>query len=266
MELPKFNHLLLPTFEALKSLGGSASIDELNQRVIQDLQLPEELTAQPHGDGAGTEIEYRLAWARTYLKKFGLITNSERAVWSLTSKGQTVSKSERDKLGDETNLVAIDSSEEVASWRDRLLHLLGQLTPDAFERLCQRILRESGFIEVEVSGRSGDGGIDGRGIIRLAGLISFTVLFQAKRYKGTVGAEIVRNFRGALQGRADKGLIITTGGFTRDARTEATRDGAPPIDLIDGDLLVQKLKDLRLGVATKMVEAVEVDSGWYRAI
>ena len=212
MELPKFNHLLLPTFEALKSLGGSASIDELNQRVIQDLQLPEELTAQPHGDGAGTEIEYRLAWARTYLKKFGLITNSERAVWSLTSKGQTVSefdpktvvdtvkpgKSKRNKLGDETNLVAIDSSEEVASWRDQLLHLLGQLTPDAFERLCQRILRESGFIEVEVSGRSGDGGFDGRGIIRLAGLISFTVLFQAKRYKGTVGAEIVRNFRGAL--------------------------------------------------------------------
>lgn len=212
MELPKFNHLLLPTFKALKSLGGSASIDELNQRVIQDLQLPEELTAQPHGDGAGTEIEYRLAWARTYLKKFGLITNSERAVWSLTSKGQTVSefdpktvvdtvkpgKSKRNKLGDETNLVAIDSSEEVASWRDQLLHLLGQLTPDAFERLCQRILRESGFIEVEVSGRSGDGGFDGRGIIRLAGLISFTVLFQAKRYKGTVGAEIVRNFRGAL--------------------------------------------------------------------
>jgi restriction system protein len=128
------------------------------------------------------------------------------------------------------------------------------------------MLRESGFIEVEVTGRSGDGGIDGNGIIRLAGLISFPVLFQCKRYAGNVGAGAVRDFRGAMQGRADKGLILTTGGFTSDAHQEATRDGAPPIDLIDGDLLVNKMKELGLGVTTKTIEVVEVESRWFDSV
>ena len=141
-----------------------------------------------------------------------------------------------------------------------------EMSPDAFERLCQRLLRESGFIQVEVTGRSGDGGIDGHGIVRLAGLISFPVIFQCKRYRNTISSSVVRDFRGAMVGRADKGLIITTGNFTRDAILEATRDGAPPIDLIDREQLIDKLKDLRLGVATKQVEVVEVNSEWFAAI
>ena len=140
------------------------------------------------------------------------------------------------------------------------------MDPTAFERLCQRLLRESGFIEVEVTQRAGDGGIDGHGTIRIGGLISFNVLFQSKRYTGNIGPTTVRDFRGAMIGRADKGLIITTGGFTREARKEATRDGAPPIDLIDGELLVDKLKELRLGVRMKMVEEVEVDVDWFSTI
>ena len=130
-------------------------------------------------------------------------------------------------------------------------------------RVLKRLLRESGFIEVEVTGRVGDGGIDGRGIIRLAGLIGFPVLFQCKRYSGNVGPNVVRDFRGAMAGRAEKGVILTTGGFTRDAQREATRDGATPIDLIDGELLMEKMKELRLGVRAKMVEVVEVDKQWF---
>lgn len=141
-----------------------------------------------------------------------------------------------------------------------------EMQPDAFERLCQRVLRESGFIQVEVTGRSGDGGIDGHGLVRLAGLISFPVIFQCKRYKNTISSPVVRDFRGAMVGRADKGLIITTGRFTQDASQEATRDGAPPIDLIDGEQLIDKLKDLKLGVATRQVEVVEVNTGWFAAI
>ena len=140
-----------------------------------------------------------------------------------------------------------------------MLDTLQNIPPDAFERLCQRLLRESGFIEVEVTGKSGDGGIDGHGIIRLAGLISFPVLFQCKRYSGSVGASVVRDFRGAMVGRAEKGLILTTGRFTIEAQREATRDGATPIDLIDGELLMDKMKELKLGVSAKMVEVVEVD-------
>jgi restriction system protein len=148
--------------------------------------------------------------------------------------------------------------EEALTWKEQLLETLLALEPSAFERLCQRILRESGFVKVEVTGRSGDGGIDGTGVLRL-NLLSFQVLFQSKRYRGSVGASVVRDFRGAMVGRADKGLIITTGTFTADARREATRDGAPAIDLVDGDALCDLLKSLRIGVRVETVESVAVD-------
>jgi restriction system protein len=162
--------------------------------------------------------------------------------------------------------VATEEAEVALAWQDKLLGVLQAMDPIAFERLCQRILRESGFIEVEVTKRSGDGGIDGHGTIRIGGLISFNVLFQSKRYKGNIGPDIVRDFRGAMVGRADKGMIIGTGGFTLEARREATRDGAPPIDLIDGRLLAEKLKELKLGVKTNLVEHVEVLDEWFKTI
>lgn len=154
------------------------------------------------------------------------------------------------------------------SWRDELLATLLDMDPDAFERLVQRLLREAGFIQVEVTGRSGDGGIDGKGIMRLSGLLSFHVLFQCKRYRGSVSASQVRDFRGAMVGRADKGLLITTGNFTRDAMQEATRDGADPIDLVDGDKLLDLLKEFGLGVQTKRVEVeqIAIDREWFRAL
>jgi restriction system protein len=156
--------------------------------------------------------------------------------------------------------------EEESSWREALIEILLSMDPSSFERLCQRLLRESGFIEVHVTGRSGDGGIDGRGIIRLNGLIGFPVLFQCKRYASSVSSSQIRDFRGAMTGRADSGLFITTGNFTSEAQREATRDGAPPIDLINGDLLVDKLKELGLGVTVKQVEVEEVDPNWFANI
>lgn len=156
----------------------------------------------------------------------------------------------------------------IITWQEELLDTLLKMESPAFERLIQRFLRESGFIQVEIIGRSGDGGIDGRGIMRLAGLLSFHVIFQCKRWQGAVGASQVRDFRGAMVGRADKGLLVTTGTFTKDAVREATRDGAPAIDLIDGDQLVEKLKDLLLGVKTEKIEVekVTVDRNWFLSI
>ena len=284
--VPRHDELFNPTLRALRELGGSASINELSEQVIEDLQPPQEVIEQPHpGKVNQTELEYRLAWARTYLKKYGLITNSTRGVWALTPEGVDVeevdpravvrfvneqSRRERqgrtESTGDSGQTGAETGDEETASWRETLMTTLLEMPPDAFERLCQRVLRESGFIQVEVTGRSGDGGIDGHGIVRLAGLISFPVIFQCKRYRNTISSSVVRDFRGAMVGRADKGLIITTGSFTRDASLEATRDGAPPIDLIDGEQLVDKLKDLRLGVVTRQVEVVEVNTEWFAAI
>jgi restriction system protein len=231
-----------------------------------------------------TEVEYRLAWARTYLKAYGLIDNSRRGVWTLTPKAESVdsidpkevrryvqalNKAKRlEKSGVENDDAADAPAEDIHDdWRKRIFITLTQnVSADAFERLVQRLLRESGFVQVEVTGRTGDGGIDGKGIARIHGLMSFHVVFQAKKYQGVVSAGQVRDFRGAMVGRADKGLFITTGSFTKDAIREATRDGAPPIDLVDGDALADKLKEFGLGVGVRMVEEVTVDGDWFRRL
>lgn len=277
-EVPKFDELMNPTLQALKRLGGSGSIDELVPEIVKFLGLPQEVAEIPHGTTGRTELEYRAAWARTYLRNAGYVENSERGVWALTPKGTQPESIDGRQIARDFALQfraaraggegpagarTTDEAEAAASWQDRLLSILQTMDPTAFERLCQRILRESGFIEVEVTRRSGDGGIDGHGTIRLGGLISFNVLFQSKRYKGNLGPDVVRDFRGAMVGRADKGVIISTGNFTLEARREATRDGAPPIDLIDGRLLAEKLKELRLGVRTNLVEHVEVIDDWF---
>ena len=279
-KVPKVDELMDPSVQVLKSLGGSASIEELVPEIVRLLGLSQEVADVPHGTTSRTELEYRAAWARTCLRKAGLIENSERGIWALTPEGAKAAavngrqiardvakhfQSERATDNESGDPVA-EEPDTTLSWQDKLIAVLQTMDPVAFERLCQRILRESGFIEVEVTKRGGDGGIDGFGTIRIAGLISFNVLFQSKRYKGNIGPEVVRDFRGAMVGRADKGMLLSTGGFTSEARREATRDGAPPIDLIDGRLLAAKLKELKLGVKTNLVENVEVLVEWFKAI
>ena len=265
-----------PILSTLHELGGSASRGELKNKVIENMGLPPDQT------------KYNVGFSISRLKRLGFIDNSERGVWSLTAKGwetQYVDPKEIERLvrqqrearkqaqtekeaalTEKVEPSAEDPADEIASWREDLLDTLQNITPDAFERLCQRLLRESGFTEVVVTGKSGDGGIDGHGIIRFAGLISFPVLFQCKRYSGSVSPGAVRDFRGAMMGRAEKGLILTTGSFTKEAQQEATRDGVPLIDLIDGELLMDKMKELELGVSAKMVEVVEVDKDWFASI
>ena len=265
-----------PILATLHELGGSASRGELKNKVIENMGLPPDQT------------KYNVGFSISRLKRLGFIDNSERGVWSLTAKGwetQYVDPKEIERLvrqqrearkqtqtekeaalTEKVENSAEDPADETASWREDLLETLQNISPDAFERLCQRLLRESGFTEVVVTGKSGDGGIDGHGIIRFAGLISFPVLFQCKRYSGSVSPGAVRDFRGAMMGRAEKGLILTTGSFIKEAQREATRDGVPLIDLIDGELLMDKMKELKLGLSAKMVEVVEVDKNWFASI
>lgn len=276
MAAPKYDDLLNPLLEALHQLGSSASVAELEQKVAQVLGLSEEDLEAPH-DGNRTKFAYNLAWARTYLKRFGLIENSARAVWALTAEGQkstTVKKDkvkrfvqEEDRKKREERKAQEDEEPDELGWEAEALAALKSMPPEAFERLCQRVLRESGFIQVEVTGKSGDGGIDGRGVVKLGAILSFHVHFQCKRYKDTVSAPVIRDFRGAMVGRADKGIILTTGTFTREAKAEALRDGAPPLDLIDGDDFVQMLKAYRLGVSIteKTIEEVAVNQSWFES-
>jgi restriction system protein len=283
-QMPTFDQLMNPLIQALHDLGGSGSIDELSSRVAEITGLPDEVLSIPHDPerSSQTEVEYRLAWARTYLKKFGLLDNSGRGVWLIVPDKKDISKvvpkdvvrtvrdmakKDRKAKPSEAKETEEDVPEGTESWRTQLFQVLTQdIKPDAFERLVKRMLRESGFVQVEVTGRSGDGGIDGKGIMRIGGLLSFHVLFQCKKYQGSVSAGDIRDFRGALVGRADKGLFVTTGTFTRDATREATRDGAPPIDLIDGDQLADKLRELGLGIKTELVESVDVDADWFKNI
>ena len=282
-QMPKYHELMNPLLKALHELGGSGSIEEISSRVSESLDLPEDVLSIPHDPekSSQTELEYRLAWARTYLKRYGILDNSERGVWVIVPNKrevrdvnpQEVVKTVRDMIRKDreehktTGQTEEEFPEGTETWRNKLHHVLTkELSPDSFERLIKRLLRESGFVQVEVTGRTGDGGIDGKGIIRVGGLLSFHVLFQCKKYQGSVSAGAIRDFRGALIGRADKGLFVTTGTFTRDAVREATRDGATPIDLMDGDQLVDKLKELRLGIKTQMVESVDVDTDWSKNI
>jgi restriction system protein len=209
----------------------------------------------------------------------GALINSTRGVWSTTELGRQLTQEQVVSLHAEyvvelratrrkKRITAAESEVAGASdtdvgaerdWKEQLLETLLAVSPNQFERLARRLLREAGFISATVTGKSGDGGIDGIGVYRLS-LVSFPVFFQCKRYRGSVGAGAVRDFRGAMSGRGDKGLLITTGNFTAEAKAEATRDGAPPIDLIDGERLCDLLKDYELGVrrTIRQIEDVEV--------
>ncbi len=270
MSVPTYDGLFNPLLTALKNLGGSASITEQEAEVSKILNLSEKEVSEIHR-GNRTKLSYRLAWARNYLKRYGILENSRRGIWSLTAAGLKIERVDEeevkrvvklDRKGAEDSDGKFSYSETIdealPSWEDQLLEIIKKIKPDAFERLCQRLLRESGFIQVEITGRSGDGGLDGKGVVRIGGILSFHVVFQCKRYKGSVATSVVRDFRGASVGRADKGLVITTGTFTRDARTEAQRDGATPIDLIDGEELVEKLKELEIGVEVRQKTVEEV--------
>jgi len=285
LNIPTYDQLINPLLRALQALGGSGSIEEIYDKVVELERLPDDVISQPHDPEKSnqTEVAYRLAWARTYLKKYGLLENSSRGIWSLTPKAKGVQELNTQdvvravralgrKDGEEPESKGLEEAlhpelSEEQEWKERLHGLLTQtLSPAAFERLVQRMLREAGFTHVEVTGRSGDGGIDGRGIARIHGLMSFHVLFQCKRYKGSVGPGEIRDFRGAMVGRADKGLFITTGTFTPAAVKEATRDGAPPIDLLDGGEFAEKLKELKLGVRTENIEVVRIEKDWFESV
>lgn len=272
MTVPTFDSLFNPLIQAMKNLGGSARNDEIVDEVAKVLKLSDEDYNRIHRKNT-TQLEYRLGWTKNYLKHFGILQNSSKGVWFLTPKGQettSVVPSEVVKTVKEAQAAHIIPQEKESdlqeistnSWENKLLTILKDMDPYAFERLSQRLLKEAGFENVVVTKKSGDGGIDGKGTLKISGLISFNVYFQSKRYEGTVPSSVVRDFRGAIVGRADKGIIITTGVFSKDAKDEARRDGALMIDLIDGKELAHQLRELKLGVH----EEPQIDEEFFKTL
>lgn len=291
---PTYTELIVPTYDALKQLGGSGTNNEIYERVSVDLNLSDEVLDEPHlGSLNQSEVEYQLAWARTYLKNYGIIVNSARSVWSITSEyaseltvsakeivAFTVQKNAKkremaksnDKSDGKTDKPEDDSDsnddvefpDEVKPWRQQLANVLQNMDPYGFERLSQRLLRECGFTQVSVTKKSGDGGIDGTGKLKINGIVSFNVAFQCKRYKGLVSSGDIRDFRGSLTTDIEKGIFITTGSFSKAAKDEATTPGKMQIDLIDGEEFISKLAEYSIGV--KEVKTYEIDEDFFAKI
>ena len=270
---PEFLRFFRPVVEVLREIGGSGRSAEVTDLVIERMKIPESEQEVIQKSGQ-SRVYNQIAWARLHVTKAGLLDSSQRGVWTLTEKGRTVELTDdfvlesyrqtqrqiqQERKERQTEVEVEEESEDqtdvesadVGDYRTQLLNTLKGLPADGFERVCQRLLRESGFQQVTVTGRSGDGGIDGHGVLQVNPLVSFKVLFQCKRYQGAVAVSAVRDFRGALQGRADKGIILTTGTFTTDAKREAIRDGATPIELVDGDKMVEMFEELQLGLVPR---------------
>lgn len=286
-EGPRFVRYFGPVVEALKDLGGSGNPDEVRAMVASRLAISEQEQGEQLPSGS-SRFDNQVAWARFYLTRAGLLDSSRRGIWSLTEKGRVTTLSHtaalqlfkdlhkvffnewkaRPKPVEGSEPLGESSAEgavaaEGPSHRERLLAILRELPAAGFERLCQRLLRESGFQNVTVTGRSADGGLDGNGVVEVNAFVSFRVLFQCKRYKGAVNPAQVRDFRGAMAGRADKGIILTTGTFTAEARREAVRDGVPPIELVDGEKLLDMFEKLELGLKPRA--AFDVDDSFFDA-
>lgn len=283
---PEFIRFFQPILEVLKELGGSGNAGEIVDSVIERMNISDSELSVLNKNG-GSRIKNQVAWARMYLVHFGAIDNATRGVWALTDKGEKLNigsheeairlfkeiyasqksganvAEEKEKSIENVAEEMINEVEFRTSHREQIISILRTLPPSGFEKICQRLLRESGFKKVIVTGKTGDGGIDGEGILEINPLITFKVLFQCKRYKdnNSIGPSTVRDFRGAMQGRADKGIILTTSNFTKDAKREAIRDGAPPIELIDADGLVDLFENRELGL--KPIKIYEIDEQFF---
>jgi restriction system protein len=267
-----------PVLDCLRELGGEAKPREVSDWIADKLSLPIEIREALLKSGA-ERFHNQVQWARQYLAWEGLLDSAKRGVWTLTPKGAQTHLSEEDarqiflkwveihgrprkRPPAQIEVQAITTSETRPpdeQDEEKLLQVLQKLPPKGFERICQRLLRASGFERVTVTGQSHDGGIDGFGILQINPFVSFKVVFQCKRYKGAVARAQVGDFRNAMFGRADKGIIITTGTFSPDARKEAEREGTLPVELVDGEKLVAMFEAQKLGVKPKTVYELDLE-------
>ena len=297
--VPKFDEMVRATLASLRKRGGVASNQEIEDDIVAGMNLGEEAAAELHRKGPQTKVGYNAAWTRTWLRRIGAIEpaagpKTRQGVWTLTAKGRDVEWAEsraepevkaahqqyqkevRQKKGQESAGTTQAGAEQSApaspetddgdtenSWKTELMEALLQLDPAAFERLCQRLLHATGIEDLVVTGGPGDGGIDGTGRLKV-GLVSFQVAFQAKRWKGTVGPGVVREMQGSMTSDVDHGIVITTGYFSHNAKTQAKAPGAKQVELVDGERLCDLLDEHGLGVIR--TERIEVDREWLNKV
>ncbi len=286
---PQFVGWFAPLLEALRELGDSGRPKEVSARIAERLGVSDEELNATNKNGL-SRFDNQVAWARFYLARAGLIDTSQRGVWTLTEEGrrtmldsqgalevfQRVQRAIREeKVADPTlgplrfgsdihdEAIQVDADSEYnpkeSTFYSEMIHTLQALSPSGFEHPCKKLLREVGFEEVHVTGKSSDGGIDGFGILRTNPFVADRVLFQCKRYTKQVSPAYIREFRGAMANRVNRGIFLATSTFSAEARREASREGAAPIELVDLDALINLLEELGLGVTKRTVLSVDAE-------
>lgn len=282
---PKFVQYFQPVIDGLRDLGSSAKPKEVYAWIAEHHDIPK---AEIEGTtkGGQSKFENKVGWARFYLAKAGMIDTEQRGVWVLTEKGRKAklshteaydlfktihdgfprndgkdAKAEPKTIVEDEDASAPDENtylnqDEI---QERLVDILKGLTPKGFEEFCARLLRHIGFENVKVTGESGDQGIDGEGYLLINRFVRTKVMFQSKRYDKTVGPEKIREFRGAIQGKAERGIFLTTGTFTKGARETAAQENATAIELVDIDRLLELLIEENLGVRETKALTIEAD-------
>ena len=277
----EFVRWFAPLIQALKDLGGSAAPREALVRIGEIEKVPEALRNEVLASGQ-ERFYNQVHWARQYLVWEGLIDSGRRGVWTLTALGRQTTLTDDlaraiflKQVKQQAKLrKPVETGKESVATEDALqpdtpqadqdsslqgfLRVVKALSPSGFERLSMRLLREAGFERVSVTGRSNDGGIDGVGVLQLNDLVSFNVVFQCKKWENSVPPKEIRDLRGAMDGRAEKGIFLTTSTFTSNARAEAERPGAVPIELVDGEKLFEMFKRYELGLKPRTVYDIDV--------
>ena len=280
MKGPEFLKYIKPVLHTLQANGGAGNSSNIIEQLIESLGVTDSELEETTSNGQ-SRVRNQIQWARFYLFKAGLIDNAQRGIWRLTNEGLEKLLSDDDVYSlfkrvqesvkkspiiapKKINLKFEETLTEEEEHSLGLLNLIKSLPANGFEKLCKRLLTEVGINDIIITGSSGDQGVDGKGIVKLNDVVSLNIVFQCKKYKETVSPHHVRDFRGAMQGRGEKGLMITTGRFTKEAKNEATREGVPPIELIDGDRLVELFEKHNHHLGLKHVTIFEIDYEFFK--
>lgn len=280
-----------PILDALRTLGGSGTPKEVTEKIIAEQKVSEKVLSEKISSGM-SRFQNQVYWGRQYLVWENLLESTKKGIWKLSEQGYTTHLtedeshkiflkwvgiySERRKQKEIIGNKPVDSVsviEEIdidettnakADYKQELLATLRNMKPLNFEKFSLLLLRENDFEELKLTGGSKDDGIDGSGVLRINPVVSFRVLFQCKRYaeNNKVARTQIADFRNAMLGRAEKGIFITTGFFTKEAQVEATRDGATAIELVDADKLVAMIEKTELGL--RPITTYEVDHNFFK--
>ncbi|MCA1695696.1 MAG: restriction endonuclease [Actinobacteria bacterium] len=274
---PKFTRFFWPVLAALRELGGSAKPREVVDLVLDTLAIGDDERAERTKSGS-LRVANQVHWARNYLVWAGLLDGSNRGRWALSPEGWAIHLDEQDQASalrlfkqvraehaaewgqpaeaseddadPEEPPLPLDEAEsgDIALTAGLRSTVLG-LSPAGFENLCKRLLTELGLVQLRTVGQAGDRGIGVEGHLRVNAVVTFRVGVQCKLYSdgNKVTPRQIREFQGAL-GPFDRGIFMTTSVFTPQAEEQAGSPGYKPIDLIDGERLIELLQEHGLGL------------------